>query len=163
MYKGVSKSFRTESIKKHKLTTINTHWETTQRAMAAKLTRLTHKIATQVHLVAERCTICRRLVRKLLDIPSYLQLRHHRLLLGIYKHIIHDRPISRFSLTCEVESAILKNLKFFAIPLTKTVEENILKRRRNYRLKSVDPITDRRKSLWPSTTPWRRMGLEIRH
>jgi hypothetical protein len=38
-----------------------------------------------------------------------------------------------------------------------------LKRRRNYRLKSVDPITDRRKSLWPSTTPWRRMGLEIRH
>jgi len=42
--------------------------------MAAKLTRLTHKIAIQLHLVAENCTICssrsRRTVRKLLDIPS---------------------------------------------------------------------------------------------
>jgi hypothetical protein len=27
--------------------------------MAAKLTRLTHKIAIQLHLVAESCTICR--------------------------------------------------------------------------------------------------------
>jgi hypothetical protein len=26
--------------------------------MAAKLTRLTHKIAIQLHLVAESCTIC---------------------------------------------------------------------------------------------------------
>jgi hypothetical protein len=43
--------------------------------MAAKLTRLTHNIAIQLHLVAESCTICssrsRRLVRKILDIPSY--------------------------------------------------------------------------------------------
>jgi hypothetical protein len=43
--------------------------------MAAKLTRLTHKIAIQLHLVAESCTICssrsRWLVRKLLDTPSY--------------------------------------------------------------------------------------------
>jgi hypothetical protein len=43
--------------------------------MAAKLTRLTHKIAIQLHLVAESCTICttrsRRPVRKLLDTPSY--------------------------------------------------------------------------------------------
>jgi len=43
--------------------------------MAAKLTRLTHKIAIQLHLVAESCTICSSLsrwsVRKLLDIPSY--------------------------------------------------------------------------------------------
>jgi hypothetical protein len=42
--------------------------------MAAKLTRLTHKIATQLHIVAESCTICssrsRRPVRKLLDTPS---------------------------------------------------------------------------------------------
>jgi hypothetical protein len=47
----------------------------TQRFMAAKLTRLTHKIAIQLHLVAESCTICsscsRRPVRKLLDTPSY--------------------------------------------------------------------------------------------
>jgi len=39
-----------------------------------KLIRLTHKIATQLHLVAESYTICssgsRRPVRKLLDTPS---------------------------------------------------------------------------------------------
>jgi len=43
--------------------------------MVAKLTRLTQKIATQLHTVAESCTICssrsRRPVRKLLDIPSF--------------------------------------------------------------------------------------------
>jgi hypothetical protein len=42
--------------------------------MAAKLTRLTHKIAIQLHLVAESCTISssrsRRTVRKRLDTPS---------------------------------------------------------------------------------------------
>jgi len=44
--------------------------------MAAKLTRLTHKIAIQLHLVAESYTICssrsRRPVRRLLDTPSYI-------------------------------------------------------------------------------------------
>jgi hypothetical protein len=35
-------------------TIINSRWEATQRVMAAKLTRLTHKIATQLHLVAQR-------------------------------------------------------------------------------------------------------------
>jgi len=43
--------------------------------MAAKLTRLTHKIAIQLYLVAESYTICsfgsRRPVRKLLDTLSY--------------------------------------------------------------------------------------------
>jgi hypothetical protein len=43
--------------------------------MAAKLTRLTHKIAIQLQLVAESFTICssrsRRQVRKLLDTPLY--------------------------------------------------------------------------------------------
>jgi hypothetical protein len=43
--------------------------------MAAEHTRLTHKIAIQLHLVAKSCTICgycsRRPVRKLLDTPSY--------------------------------------------------------------------------------------------
>jgi hypothetical protein len=43
--------------------------------MDAKLTRMTHKIAIQLHLVAESCTICssrtRRPVLKLLDTPSY--------------------------------------------------------------------------------------------
>jgi len=43
--------------------------------MAAKLTRLPHKIAIQLHLVAESCTICssrsRLPVRKLLETPVY--------------------------------------------------------------------------------------------
>jgi hypothetical protein len=42
--------------------------------MAAKLTILTHKIAIQLHLVAESCTICssnsRRPVPKFFDTPS---------------------------------------------------------------------------------------------
>jgi hypothetical protein len=41
--------------------------------MAAKLTRLTHKVAMKLHVVTETCTICssrsRRPVRKLLDTP----------------------------------------------------------------------------------------------
>jgi len=55
--------------------TINNCWEATQRVMAAKLTTLTHKIAIQLQLLAESCTICnsrcRRPVRKRLDAPSY--------------------------------------------------------------------------------------------
>jgi len=43
--------------------------------MAAKPTGVTHKIAIQLLLVAESCTICssrsRRPVQKLLDTPSY--------------------------------------------------------------------------------------------
>jgi len=56
------------------LTTINTQ-AATQRVMVAKLTRLTHNIAIQLHLVAESCAICRSHskwpVGKLLDTPSY--------------------------------------------------------------------------------------------
>jgi hypothetical protein len=51
LYEGVSKSFRTESITKSTTTKINTRWEATQRVMATKLTRLTHKIAIQLYLV----------------------------------------------------------------------------------------------------------------
>jgi hypothetical protein len=58
VYEGVSKSFRTESITKYMLTSINTRWEATQRLVAAKLTKLSHKIALQLHLVAKRYTIC---------------------------------------------------------------------------------------------------------
>jgi hypothetical protein len=32
--------------------------------MAAKLTRLTHKIAIQLHLMVESCTICRSRARR---------------------------------------------------------------------------------------------------
>jgi len=49
--------------------------EAIQKVMAAKLTRLTHKIAIQVHIVTESCTICSfssgRPVGKLLDTLSY--------------------------------------------------------------------------------------------
>jgi hypothetical protein len=77
-YIHVSKSFRTESITKNTLTTINTRWEATQKVMAAKLTRMTHKIAIQLQLVAESCAIyssrSRRPVRQLLDTPSYFEI-----------------------------------------------------------------------------------------
>jgi hypothetical protein len=78
-YVGVSKSFRTESITKYTLITTHTRWEATQRAMYAKFTRVTHKTAIQLRLVAESCTIyssrSRRPVRKLLDTPSRACLR----------------------------------------------------------------------------------------
>jgi len=45
--------------------------------MATKLTRLTHKIVIQLHLVAESCIIygyhAKRPVRKLLDTHSYFR------------------------------------------------------------------------------------------
>jgi hypothetical protein len=44
--------------------------------MAAKVTKLTHKIAIKLHLVAQGCTIfssrAKRPVRKLLDTPSHV-------------------------------------------------------------------------------------------
>jgi hypothetical protein len=58
--------------------------------MAAKLTILTHKIAIQLHLVAESSTIfssrSKRPVRKLLDTPSYFQLT-----------ILHDSGLQEIS------------------------------------------------------------------
>jgi hypothetical protein len=76
VYEGVTKSVRTESITKYTLTFAITRCEATQRIMATKLTRLTHRIATQLHLVAQSCSICsfrsRRRVRKLLDTLSYI-------------------------------------------------------------------------------------------
>jgi hypothetical protein len=77
--RGCIQKFPDWVITKYTLTTINTHWKATQMIMAAKLTRLTHKIAIQLHIVAESCTICssrsRRPVRKLLDTPSCLEMR----------------------------------------------------------------------------------------
>jgi hypothetical protein len=72
--RGCIQKFPDWVITKYTLTIINTRWEARQRVMAAKLTRLTHKIAIYLNLVAESCTICssrsRRPVRKLLDTPS---------------------------------------------------------------------------------------------
>jgi hypothetical protein len=60
--------------------------------MAAKLTRLTHKIAIQQHLVLESCTICssrsKRPVQKLLDTLSYTVVYQKKVIFSskIYKH-----------------------------------------------------------------------------
>jgi len=68
MYEGLSKSFRTESITKYTLTFGITRWKATKSVTPAKFTRLTHKTAIKLHLVAESCTIFssrpRRPVRK---------------------------------------------------------------------------------------------------
>jgi hypothetical protein len=77
--RGCIQKFSDWVIMKYKFTTINTRWEATQRVMAEKLTTLTHKIAMQLHLVAESCTICssrsRWPVRKLVDTPSYMTMK----------------------------------------------------------------------------------------
>jgi hypothetical protein len=74
-YARIIQKFPDWVITKYTLTSINTRWEVTQRVMEAKLTKVTHKIAIQLHLVVQSCTICssrsRRPVRKLLDTPSY--------------------------------------------------------------------------------------------
>jgi hypothetical protein len=83
MYKGVSESYRTESVRKYKLTF---------RLIAEKLTRLTHKIVIQLHLLAESCTVCnsrsRWPVRKLLDIPSYVSLRNEVYWIELAQNIV---------------------------------------------------------------------------
>jgi hypothetical protein len=49
--RGCIQKFPDWVVTKYTLTTINTRWEATQRVMAAKLTKLTHKIAIPFHLV----------------------------------------------------------------------------------------------------------------
>jgi hypothetical protein len=56
--RGCIQKFPDWVITKYTHTTINTRWEATQRIMAAKLITLTHKLAIQLHLVSENCTIC---------------------------------------------------------------------------------------------------------
>jgi len=83
-YEGVSKSFRTDLITKYTLSFVITLCCPLQRVMVAKLTRLSHKIAMKLRLMAESYTICssrsRRPVRKLLGTPSK-GLRKYRFLL----------------------------------------------------------------------------------
>jgi hypothetical protein len=97
LHEAVSISFRTKSITKYTLTTINTRWEATQRVMTAKLTRLTHKTAIQLHLVAESCTICsslsRRPVRKLLDTPSYMPKNCHKVTPRLLGRLIQTQSL----------------------------------------------------------------------
>jgi len=69
--------------------------------MAAKLTRLTHKIAIQLHLVAESYTICssrsRLPVRNLLVTPSYVEVHVGRLnaqILGVITKLNQSQNVS---------------------------------------------------------------------
>jgi hypothetical protein len=93
LYESVSRSFRTESVTKYTLTFGITRWEAIQRVVVAKLTTLTHKIAIQLHLVAEICTTCssrsRWPVRKLLDTPSYI-----KVLWNIKQTVVHQEYLS---------------------------------------------------------------------
>jgi hypothetical protein len=77
-YEGVSKSFRTEYKTKYMLTFDITCCCPLQRVMVAKLTKLSHKIVIQLHLVAKSCTICsfcsRWQVWKLVDTPPHIML-----------------------------------------------------------------------------------------
>jgi hypothetical protein len=97
---GVSESSRTESIMKYMLTTINTR-KATKRVKAPKQTSMTHKIAIQLHLVAESCTICssrsRRPVRKLSDTPSYFHISD-------LLYLVHDIQCLQHQLSVEVSS-----------------------------------------------------------
>jgi hypothetical protein len=78
-----------------------TRREATQRVMAAKLTRLTHKIAIQMHVVAESCAICssrsRRPVRKLLVTHPRIEAKKFtnftmlpQLLFSVIRRIFHS-------------------------------------------------------------------------
>jgi hypothetical protein len=89
--------------------------------MAAKLTRLTHKITIQLHLVAESCTNCstrsRRPVRKLLDTLSDGLEKHYvvryfqnsKLILMTF--IFVGREITTWQL-CETTPSLLFNEPF---------------------------------------------------
>jgi hypothetical protein len=65
----------------------------------AKLTRLTHKIAIQLHLVTESCTICstcsRQPVWKLLVTPSYI---YCTVTSGSHEHLLSLSSVSRYRL-----------------------------------------------------------------
>jgi hypothetical protein len=96
-------------ITKYKLKFGITRWEATHRVM-------THKIAIQLHLVSESCTICssrsRRPVRKLLGIPSYKHFRSRVLfrstisfLIAKSLGILHPSPhhsLNSFHVTHEI-------------------------------------------------------------
>jgi hypothetical protein len=93
--RGYNQIFRTESITTSTTIIINNRWEAIQRVMAAKLTRLTQKIAIQLHIVARNCSICssrcRRPVRKLLNIPSKSRRESLRILNSkcVFCHILY--------------------------------------------------------------------------
>jgi hypothetical protein len=88
--------------------------------LAAKLTRLTHKIAIQLHLVAESCTILssrsRWPVRKLLDTPlimtvAWAQFRLFWWRWGLIKVMTGNGQIS--VALCSAATTLFKSLPGF--------------------------------------------------
>jgi hypothetical protein len=87
----------------------------------AKLTILTHKIAIQLHLVAESCAICssrsRRPVPKLLDTPSYMVVSRHRnveqnhSLLIVNKCFEYVTQLKYFVMTVRYQNCIHEEIK----------------------------------------------------
>jgi hypothetical protein len=110
-YECVSKTFRTELIMKYTPTFRITRCCPLQRVMAAKLTRLTHKIAIQLRLLAGSCTICssrsRRPVRKLLDTLSYTSwyvlIPYKGILLSVRSAFIEISAIRKSNMRIELQ------------------------------------------------------------
>jgi hypothetical protein len=100
-------------------TTINTRCEAIQKVMAAKLTRLAHRMAIQLHLMAESYTICsshsRWPVRKLFDIPSYIgiisglytfkYLCQKSKLCALMKFVEHKQELPKFWLSYDLNAS----------------------------------------------------------
>jgi len=99
--------------------------------MAAKLTRLTHKIAIQLLLVAENCTICgsrsRRPVRKLLDTPPYVVLYYGEetwtYTLHLIKNTVWSKDLDR---KCPQEDASLVSSGLGTPPVGLADRNNLL-------------------------------------
>jgi hypothetical protein len=113
VYEGVSKSFQTELITKYTLTfSVITRQEATQRVMVTKLTRLAHKIAIQLHVVVESCTICsshsRWPVWKLMVTPLYMLLKHSlcnfAYFSGLNIHLLQKQIAVKVNTLCRVGS-----------------------------------------------------------
>jgi len=111
--------------------------------MAAKLTTLTHRIAIQLHLVAEGYIICssrsRRPVRKLKDTPSFYQIdftgevteescvKRESFVFCVMPHaaISQVRKYAVFCLSCNATCCQLSWVWFWFIPSFSYIQQTI--------------------------------------
>jgi hypothetical protein len=101
-YEEVSRSFGTDSLTTYMFTFGITRWQA--RVMAAKLTRLTHKIAIQLHLMAESSKICSSRSRR--PVPKiWIQPRMCLFSIPGYKQIIAKQGMLHLSLSPHRRSA----------------------------------------------------------
>jgi hypothetical protein len=89
--------------------------------MAIKLTRLTHKVAIQLYLVAESCTICssrsRQPVRKLLVTPSYEADETD----GIFRNTVDYLKCTYFQIGCRSVHRIFRKQTVTATQVSKNL------------------------------------------